>query len=164
MGKKEAAAVAAAPQPAAEQPGRARQKPAKQPRQASDPAPAAAAAAPARGAQAGSSGAAGAKRGAKEEIDAIFGGAKKQRAEPEKAPELDPELRGVAAEVAEARQKAAGKRPKVVGSKDDIFGEGGGAARKRTEEGYAIYREDELGLAKHGGDTALCPFDCDCCF
>lgn len=40
-----------------------------------------------------------------------------------------------------------------------------GKPRKRTEEGYAIYREDELGMGKKGGgDTALCPFDCDCCF
>lgn len=54
----------------------------------------------------------------------------------------------------------------MVGSKDDIFGEAAGQSRKRTEEGYAIYREDELGLGGggKGGDTALCPFDCDCCF
>jgi hypothetical protein len=57
------------------------------------------------------------------------------------------------------------KRPKVEGSKDDIFGESTGKARKRTEEGYAIYGEDELGLGKKGGgDTPLCPFDCDCCY
>lgn len=35
---------------------------------------------------------------------------------------------------------------------------------RRTEEGYAIYDEEELGLAKYGGNTPLCPFDCDCCF
>jgi len=54
--------------------------------------------------------------------------------------------------------------PKVVGSKDDIFGENTGA-RKRTVDGLVIYSEDELGLSKKGGgDTDLCPFDCDCCF
>jgi hypothetical protein len=40
-----------------------------------------------------------------------------------------------------------------------------GKARKRTEEGYAVYSEEELGLGKKGGgDTPQCPFDCDCCF
>jgi hypothetical protein len=52
----------------------------------------------------------------------------------------------------------------VEGSKDDIFGQSTGKARKHTEEGYAIYGEDELGLGKKGGDTPLCPFDCDCCY
>ena len=60
--------------------------------------------------------------------------------------------------------QAKAKKPKVEGSKDDIFGEQTGKARKRTEEGYAIYGEDELGLGKKGGDTPLCPFDCDCCY
>lgn len=32
----------------------------------------------------------------------------------------------------------------------------------RTEEGFAIYSENELKLDQ-GGDTPLCPFDCDCC-
>lgn len=35
--------------------------------------------------------------------------------------------------------------------------------RKRTEEGYIVYKEEELNFGK-GGDTDLCPFDCDCCF
>jgi|LauGreSBDMM110SN_4_FD.fasta_scaffold81688_1 hypothetical protein len=60
----------------------------------------------------------------------------------------------------------ATKKSKVEGSKDDLFGgEAKKGARKRTEEGYAIYTEDELNLANNkGGDTDLCPFDCDCCF
>ena len=32
-----------------------------------------------------------------------------------------------------------------------------------TEEGWRIYTPDELNIGK-GGDTELCPFDCDCCF
>ncbi|GMH39824.1 hypothetical protein BSKO_07728 [Bryopsis sp. KO-2023] len=52
----------------------------------------------------------------------------------------------------------------VAGNKDDIFGNKKGPGRKKTEEGYSIYGEDELGLANEGGDTPLCPFDCDCCF
>jgi hypothetical protein len=52
----------------------------------------------------------------------------------------------------------------VYGSKDDIFGTEDAEQRKRTEEGYAIYTEEELGFGKRGGDTNLCPFDCTCCF
>ena len=36
-------------------------------------------------------------------------------------------------------------------------------ARKRTEEGYRIFHEDELKINR-GGGTPLCPFDCQCCF
>ncbi|KIM25524.1 hypothetical protein M408DRAFT_331089 [Serendipita vermifera MAFF 305830] len=40
----------------------------------------------------------------------------------------------------------------------------GSSGRKRTEEGFVIYTEEELGLNKEGGDTPLCPFDCECCY
>jgi len=40
----------------------------------------------------------------------------------------------------------------------------GTGPRRRTEEGFAIYKEDELGISPEGGDTPLCPFDCECCF
>ncbi|KAG5654766.1 hypothetical protein H0H81_003774 [Sphagnurus paluster] len=40
----------------------------------------------------------------------------------------------------------------------------GSHSRKTTEEGWAIYKEDELGIHDGGGDTPLCPFDCECCF
>jgi len=35
---------------------------------------------------------------------------------------------------------------------------------KITEEGWRVYKEDELGINNQGGDTELCPFDCSCCF
>eukprot|EP00210_Caulerpa_lentillifera_P006226 g5947.t1 len=63
--------------------------------------------------------------------------------------------------------KNAQKKTKVevTGSKDDLFGKDSGQERKRTEEGYLIYTEAELGFhATCGGNTVLCPFDCDCCF
>ncbi|KAF9068080.1 hypothetical protein BDP27DRAFT_849017 [Rhodocollybia butyracea] len=42
----------------------------------------------------------------------------------------------------------------------------GSGPRRKTEEGWSIYKADELGLKDddEGGDTSLCPFDCDCCF
>jgi Eukaryotic protein of unknown function (DUF1764) len=36
-------------------------------------------------------------------------------------------------------------------------------ARRVTSDGYKIYKLEELGVGK-GGDTDLCPFDCECCF
>ena len=64
-----------------------------------------------------------------------------------------------------ASQPAA-KKLKIEGNKDDLFGgDANKGTRKRTEEGYAIYSEEELRLANSkGGDTDLCPFDCDCCY
>jgi hypothetical protein len=56
-------------------------------------------------------------------------------------------------------------KPKVEGSKDDIFGQSTGKSRKKTEEGFNVYTEDELGMGRRGGgDTDACPFDCDCCY
>ncbi|KAG8701621.1 hypothetical protein FRC08_003990 [Ceratobasidium sp. 394] len=62
-----------------------------------------------------------------------------------------------------------GKKAKVAvrveNSDDERFRDSRGTEpRRRTEEGYAIYKEDELGIGTEGGDTPLCPFDCDCCF
>ena len=36
-------------------------------------------------------------------------------------------------------------------------------ASRFTEEGFKIYSTEELNIGK-GGDTADCPFDCNCCF
>jgi hypothetical protein len=40
----------------------------------------------------------------------------------------------------------------------------GASSRRKTEEGWLVYKEDELGIGDEGGDTPLCPFDCECCF
>ncbi|KAG0709013.1 hypothetical protein DFH29DRAFT_1075375 [Suillus ampliporus] len=59
----------------------------------------------------------------------------------------------------------------------------GSGPRRKTDDGYNIYKEDELGISNNAGgmlrsahllssafetssgstDTPLCPFDCDCC-
>ncbi|KAL6768513.1 hypothetical protein ACKKBF_B11030 [Auxenochlorella protothecoides x Auxenochlorella symbiontica] len=52
----------------------------------------------------------------------------------------------------------------VKGSKDDLFGTEPGQGRKRTEEGYAMYTEEELGWGVKAGQSDFCPFDCQCCF
>ncbi|KAG1881825.1 hypothetical protein C8R48DRAFT_682398 [Suillus tomentosus] len=40
----------------------------------------------------------------------------------------------------------------------------GSGPRRKTDDGLNIYKEDELGISNTGGDTPLCPFDCECCF
>jgi len=40
----------------------------------------------------------------------------------------------------------------------------GSGDRRKTEEGWSVYKEAELGLNNEGGDTPSCPFDCNCCF
>lgn len=36
-------------------------------------------------------------------------------------------------------------------------------AGKRTEEGYLVFKEAELGIDPEAGGTPQCPFDCECC-
>ncbi|KZT74730.1 DUF1764-domain-containing protein [Daedalea quercina L-15889] len=61
---------------------------------------------------------------------------------------------------------AVQKKGRKVDKKDEArFKDSrGNGPRRKTEEGYNIYKEDELGVSNEGGDTPLCPFDCDCCF
>ena len=50
-----------------------------------------------------------------------------------------------------------------MGGRNDLFGLQE-AGRKQTEEGWNIYSEEELMMNKKGGNTDLCPFDCECCY
>eukprot|EP00002_Diphylleia_rotans_P002502 TRINITY_DN11576_c0_g1_i1.p1 TRINITY_DN11576_c0_g1~~TRINITY_DN11576_c0_g1_i1.p1 ORF type:complete len:188 (+),score=44.95 TRINITY_DN11576_c0_g1_i1:60-623(+) len=43
----------------------------------------------------------------------------------------------------------------------DVRGES--AKGRKIVDGLKVYTEDELKIGR-GGDTDLCPFDCDCCF
>ncbi|KZP01793.1 DUF1764-domain-containing protein [Calocera viscosa TUFC12733] len=61
--------------------------------------------------------------------------------------------------------KARAKRKVELDEEERAFRDSRGKEpRRKTEEGWNIYKEDELGMTKAGGDTPLCPFDCDCCF
>ncbi|EPT04223.1 hypothetical protein FOMPIDRAFT_1021927 [Fomitopsis schrenkii] len=60
---------------------------------------------------------------------------------------------------------ATTKRSKVDKEAEARFRDSrGNGPRRKTEEGFAIYKEDELGISDTGGNTPLCPFDCDCCY
>jgi len=50
------------------------------------------------------------------------------------------------------------QKPKVEGSKDDLFGEEAKQTRKRTEEGYAIYTE--VGSSPSVGLEEICSCSC----
>ncbi|RXW24800.1 hypothetical protein EST38_g1065 [Candolleomyces aberdarensis] len=61
-----------------------------------------------------------------------------------------------------AKQKS---KPKKNKEEEEAFRDSRGTGpRRKTDEGWNIYKEDELGISNEGGDTHLCPFDCDCCF
>ncbi|ADV22644.1 hypothetical protein I305_04393 [Cryptococcus gattii E566] len=57
------------------------------------------------------------------------------------------------------------KRDRKEDEDDEIFRDSRGTGpRRKTEEGFLIYKEAELQIDPEAGGTPLCPFDCDCCF
>eukprot|EP01116_Phalansterium_solitarium_P011985 TRINITY_DN27898_c0_g1_i1.p1 TRINITY_DN27898_c0_g1~~TRINITY_DN27898_c0_g1_i1.p1 ORF type:complete len:201 (+),score=54.40 TRINITY_DN27898_c0_g1_i1:573-1175(+) len=66
-----------------------------------------------------------------------------------------------------AQQPKTKKRPAKPVDADETFNpdsRGTSAkARKTSEDGYKMYRLEEL-VSTKGGDTPDCPFDCQCCF
>ncbi|XP_071730357.1 uncharacterized protein C6G9.01c [Rutidosis leptorrhynchoides] len=58
------------------------------------------------------------------------------------------------------------KRNNSEGSNVDMFeSEQTARPKRKTADGLAIYKEEELGIGRaDAGGTRLCPFDCDCCF
>ncbi|KAE9410946.1 DUF1764-domain-containing protein [Gymnopus androsaceus JB14] len=67
---------------------------------------------------------------------------------------------------AEPKGKAKRESKNVKEQEDRFKDSRGSGPRRKTEEGWSIYKVDELGIGDddQGGDTPLCPFDCDCCF
>lgn len=50
---------------------------------------------------------------------------------------------------------------------DELFKDSRGkrfANRKRTEEGYRVYDNEEMRIGEGEGNTKDCPFDCWCCY
>lgn len=97
-------------------------------------------------------------------MDKIFAKAFETKSNSKKASaEEDEKLKTTKAEKkSEGRNKAIKKpnkpnKPKATASKVEL------SARRKTDDGYTIYKEDELNLGI-GGDTGECPFDCKCCY
>lgn len=99
------------------------------------------------------------------EIDDIFGDKKRKKA-------ADPDTEATTKQPSEAVKLDANgeilkpkksKKEKVAAAKTTTPGVP--TARKKTDDGFTVYSAEELGFNKKGaGGTALCPFDCDCCF
>jgi len=86
-------------------------------------------------------------------------GSSKKRSAPETV--VDPSIQSVP----KKRLKSAGfSKDQSKGDEERFKDSRGSGPRRKTEEGYSIYYEDELGISPSGGDTSSCPFDCDCCF
>lgn len=109
---------------------------------------------------------------AKSEIDDIFGQKKRKKVEGDDIKAVQVAAKKKEKDNSEAvRLNSKGelvkpKKPKsakpVVSAKSTP---GVPASRKRTEDGFVVYSEEELGFnRKNAGGSALCPFDCDCCF
>ncbi|CAE6378595.1 unnamed protein product [Rhizoctonia solani] len=97
-----------------------------------------------------------------EPVEPVSAGTKRKAPETIVDPSLEVEVKSKKTKSSKAK---VGKKSATVDSDDERFRDSRGTGpRRRTEEGYAIYKEDELGINDEGGDTPLCPFDCECCF
>ncbi|KNE64175.1 hypothetical protein AMAG_09216 [Allomyces macrogynus ATCC 38327] len=65
------------------------------------------------------------------------------------------------ANFAAAAPSEAKSKKRMVESKDEFLGNSG--KKRFTDDGHPIYYLEDL-IAQEGGDTELCPFDCECCF
>lgn len=106
----------------------------------------------------------------KTDLDALFSKGKqiakkkKKVTEAKKAEEKAEEPQGKRIEAPKPK-KAAEKMSNFDKKLDELkeADQKSGKQRRVTEDGFKIYTLEELGVGK-GGDTDLCPFDCDCCF
>ena len=86
--------------------------------------------------------------------------AKKKKPIAKEQPKVEPAQDKKAIKAKKDKKKSEVKEPKQEPeSKKDAKPKAG----RFTEEGFKIYTTDELNIGK-GGDTADCPFDCNCCF
>ncbi|KAI3872621.1 hypothetical protein MKX03_037360 [Papaver bracteatum] len=92
------------------------------------------------------------------EIDEIFAIRKKRKKELE---EVEKAQEKESLELIKSAKKM--KRSRV--SEGVAFVDPPSRPRRKTNDGFTIYSETELGIANSdAGGTRLCPFDCSCCF
>ena len=95
------------------------------------------------------------------EIDEIFAGKKRKKSDMKKTGKSD--------EVKKSTDKTKKKRKNVKRKTDRSdhgeFADRPSQPKRKTEDGFTIYTEDDLGINNaDAGNTPLCPFDCSCCF
>ncbi|XP_021730124.1 uncharacterized protein C6G9.01c-like [Chenopodium quinoa] len=90
-----------------------------------------------------------------DEIDIIFASRKRKKAE-----------QGKAERTSNTNEKSKKIKKKMKRSlKENEALNPDSKPRRRTNDGLAIYSEEELRLnSQDGGNTGECPFDCSCCF
>lgn len=89
------------------------------------------------------------------EIEEIFRSAKKKRKE------LPPPL----SSSAEKKVNKKSQKKKIKKESKNSGEEGSLRKRRKTADGLSIYSAEELGVGNpNAGGTALCPFDCSCCY
>ncbi|KAK9742025.1 hypothetical protein RND81_03G143900 [Saponaria officinalis] len=87
------------------------------------------------------------------EIDEIFAALKRRKTEQANADKSE-----------DTKDKLKKKKKNKVSSESEGFNTDP-RPRRRTNDGFVIYSAEELGInKKDAGQTALCPFDCSCCF
>ncbi|XAR69264.1 hypothetical protein NMG60_11000791 [Bertholletia excelsa] len=91
------------------------------------------------------------------EIDEIFSGKKRKKTQQKKAEKPAGDDAG--------KQEKMKKKKKKKKSEEDGFMDPPSRPRKKTNDGLALYTEEELEIGRaDAGGTPLCPFDCSCCF
>ncbi|KMT17985.1 hypothetical protein BVRB_2g033310 [Beta vulgaris subsp. vulgaris] len=89
-----------------------------------------------------------------DEIDDIFTSQKRKKAEQEKSER---------ARVKNEKSKKIKKKKRIPKETEPFNSDS--KPRRRTNDGLAIYSEEELRINKQdAGSSGLCPFDCSCCF
>ncbi|KAL2328670.1 hypothetical protein Fmac_022097 [Flemingia macrophylla] len=98
---------------------------------------------------------------ASNEIDEIFVGKKRKKSETEKTGKLGE----VTKKMDKTKKKKKSVKRKADGADDGEFADPPSRPRNKTEDGFSVYTEEELGINNaDAGNTPLCPFDCTCCF
>ncbi|WVZ26137.1 hypothetical protein V8G54_004681 [Vigna mungo] len=98
------------------------------------------------------------------EIDEIFAGKKRKKSEMKNTGKSDGVNKSTD-KTKEKKKKKKNVKRKTDGSDHGEFADRPSAPKRKTEDGFTIYTEDELGINKaDAGNTPLCPFDCSCCF
>ncbi|EUC57863.1 DUF1764 domain protein, partial [Rhizoctonia solani AG-3 Rhs1AP] len=84
-----------------------------------------------------------------EPVEPVSAGTKRKAPETIVDPSLEVEVKSKKTKSSKAK---VGKKSAAVDSDDERFRDSRGTGpRRRTEEGYAIYKEDELGINDEGG-------------
>ncbi|KAI6031889.1 hypothetical protein BKA83DRAFT_4206908, partial [Pisolithus microcarpus] len=96
------------------------------------------------------------------EIDEIFASKPKTKGSPPPPPKTKKKTKRSSSKRSNPETSTLSSKSSPRHDDDRFKNSRGTSSRPKTEEGYSIYKEDELGIGNAGGGTPLCPFDCNC--